>query len=108
MNFHIFVLVTSVIFYIILRMYKSRIETEVASPSKKSSNLMYILYIPVVMYLAKLMYGFTNTTTTEFPQFQFPTKAKTIGSNVSDKILSAPYPESSINVSTEYSGVWQK
>lgn len=87
-------------------MYKSQIETEISSQTKKS-NLIYILYIPVVMYLAKLIYGFTNTTT-EFPQFQFPSKAKTIGSSISDKILSAPYPESSINVSTEYSGGWQK
>lgn len=59
MNFHIFVLISSILFYLFLRSYKYNILTSKSSlkksknrrnRNKKSSNLIYALFLPIVLY----------------------------------------------------------
>ena len=88
MNYHYFVLITTIVFYIILRMYKHQIKTE-----SKNSNLVYVLFVPVILYLAQFMYDRNDFSTVVYNR---PIKADSI----TQSILTAPYPDSSIGVST--------
>lgn len=80
-NFHALVFISTIIVYIILRSYKK------AEPdSKKTSNLIYVLLVPIILYGGH--YYFTkqsnNIVIDEIPQ-----------NNISEDILTTPYPVSS-------------
>lgn len=102
MNFHLFVLLSTIAFYILLKLYKSSITTKNKNyphTPKKNSNLFYILFIPAILYLAKYMYWgdqFTQNsikqiTPTPFIKPELPQVQNNI---VSDKLLNSPYPAS--------------
>lgn len=115
MNFHIFVFFTTVVFYIVLRSYKSQItntstdafdlkkSARKQSPNKQTqSNLIYVLFIPAILYVVKFLYGCsTNVTLTQFNASN-ASNASTVsnGSVLSERLLTYPYPDSSVNVST--------
>lgn len=50
MDFHLFVFISTVIFYIILLMYRKSLNIPIKSKMKRSSNLIYVLLIPILMY----------------------------------------------------------
>lgn len=81
MNFHVFVFIATIVFYIIMKMYKKTIEKQ-TNKTKKSSNLMYILFVPFLLYLTHFM-------------FLTPHKDQLYHQkNYSDDLLTEPYPVS--------------
>lgn len=92
MNYHYFVLITTIIFYIILRMYKHQIKTE-----SKNSNLVYVLFVPVILYLAQFMYDRNDFSTVGA---NIINNQHIKADSITQSILTAPYPDSSIDVST--------
>ena len=95
MNFHIFVIITTIVFYIILRTYKYQIQTESEKYSKTNkSNLIYVLFIPGMLYLTKFIF---IDKSQEIIETNTVLKIKPEMSQISsDTLLSIPYPESSI------------
>ena len=56
MNFHIYVLIATIIFYVIFSFYKYQVQNE----SKKRSILIYVLLIPCLLYLTKFIFNIQN------------------------------------------------
>jgi len=95
-NYHIFVVITTIIVYIFLSSKKKE------SNDETSTNIMYLLYIPVILYGGYYIF------------YSNPTKPENLGSSVSsdvsvkeislapisqtyvpsDNLLSDPYPSS--------------
>ena len=109
MNFHIFVIIATIIFYIILRFYKSSVLYQ--RRTKQSSNFIYVLFLPAILYLANFMYKCTDAEVTEnIKQIASGNPGNPINhinpgnvgmtDIVSESLLSAPFPESSISVSS--------
>ena len=98
MNFHLFVLLSTIAFYILLKLYKSSLITKknknYPHTPKKNSNLFYILFIPAILYLTKYMYfPFTQNS---IEQIDTKNISQIQNNNViSDKLLNSPYPVSS-------------
>jgi hypothetical protein len=114
MNFHTFVLISTIVFYIILRMYKRNVnDTNTTNPTdikKRKSNLLYVLFLPVVMYFYHFMYGETNVIQhgqSGIANLQQPVLVKndSIFNSIksSEPLLTSPFPESSISISTSSS-----
>ncbi len=97
MNFHIFVLISTCVFYVILRFYKSEIALDNHQNTKRKtgkSNFIYVLFVPVMLYILNFMYKIKE-------------HASGTSQNLSDNILmtsdmseqpllSIPYPESTV------------
>lgn len=104
MNFHTFVLISTIIFYIVLRMYKRNVKEQ----NVGKSNLLYVLFLPFIMYLYHFMYG--NSSTNNESGLKIQDNANTLGVaqensifdsiKSSDPLLTSPFPESTINTST--------
>jgi uncharacterized membrane protein len=87
MNFHIFVAIITFVFYIFLRIYKSSVQNK---KNKTSSNLLYVLFLPVILYLTHFLFYNKNINIEE---------KVNVKSNISEDLLSIPYPESSFRSS---------
>ena len=89
MEFHIFVIITTIIFYFVLKLFKKSIINE-ENNTKKQSQFIYILFVPIIMYT----YKYLNESNKSY----IADNVKEIGQNVSSSsdLLSKPYPESSI------------
>jgi multisubunit Na+/H+ antiporter MnhB subunit len=87
-NFHAFVFIATIVFYIILRSYKKK-EPE----DKKTSNLIYVLLVPIILYTGNYFYQKNKQNT--LSQEQLPS----IEHSISDDLLTAPYPVSSDSLS---------
>ena len=94
MNFHIFVLISTCVFYVILRFYKSDIQNTKRKTVGGKSNFIYVLFVPVMLYILNFMYKIKE-------------HASGTSQNLSDNILmtsdmseqpllSIPYPESTV------------
>lgn len=121
MNFNIFVLIVTIIFYVIFRFYKYQVQNE---SNKKKSFLIYVLLIPGLLYLTKFMFNIQND---DVPFIQTDIKVggaieipiqnnvdglysvdHSVAHNVTgnsvdiefDPVLTIPYPESSIYLSS--------
>ena len=108
MNFHVFVLIVTIVFYIILRFYKHTVENERIN-GKPKSNFIYILFVPITLYITRFMYisssvenTNTNTNTIAGKIAGTIAGAGTIGGGgiTSESLLSMPFPESSISISS--------
>ncbi len=87
-NFHTFVLVTTLLYYIILRKMKKK-DTQIDT----KQYLFYVLYFPLTLYAC--YYFFSSTIPQNQPQtinIQLPQRLKSVAS--SDNLLSRPYPDS--------------
>ena len=85
-------MICTIAFYVIFRMYKSTVEENTRQNRQTSSNLIYLLVIPGILYLAKYMYidSKSKDTHISIPQF----KAKSVSSSSSsDSLLSKTYPD---------------
>ena len=92
-------------------MYKRNVKEQ----SVGKSNLLYVLFLPCIMYLYHFMYGNSTTTVSHVNNLQQITN--NVKSNVlqvkensifdsiksSEPLLTSPFPESSINISTSSS-----
>jgi heme/copper-type cytochrome/quinol oxidase subunit 2 len=90
MNFHIFVAIITCVFYVFLRIYKSNIQND--NKKKSKSNFLYILFIPIVLYITHFLYSKSNENTIN--QIEKPNSLE-----ISEDLLSIPYPESSFRSS---------
>jgi hypothetical protein len=121
MNFHIFVLIATIIFYVIFRFYKYQVQNE---SNKKKSFLIYVLLIPGLLYLTKFIFNIQNNNfssiekeyktisdikmsggTVEIPIQDNINSLYNKGSSIDvdiefDPVLTIPYPESSIYLSS--------
>lgn len=110
MNFHIFVLISTIIFYIIFRFYKYQVQNE---SNKKKSFLIYVLLIPCLLYLTKFMFNIQNNINSDkftdikirgMEQIPFQNNINSSVDKLSniefDPVLTIPYPESSIYLSS--------
>jgi hypothetical protein len=84
-NFHAFVFISTIVVYIVLRSYKKS-EPE----SKKTSNLIYVLLVPIILYGGH--YYYSNYYT---PKIQTNIETPSIKESVSEDLLTTPYPVSS-------------
>lgn len=97
MNFHIFVAIITCIFYIFLRIYKSEIISKnTDNKNKKSSNLLYVLFLPAILYLTNFMFYKQNNLIGEIKVVE---GGGMNNINISEDLLSIPYPESSFRSS---------
>jgi hypothetical protein len=92
-EYHIFVIVSTFIYFIILKNFKSDIESNIKKRhlksyyhKKKSSNLIYVLFLPALLYAGGyiLIYNYKNGITMK--------KGGDLTST--EGILTAPYPDS--------------
>ena len=88
MNFHIYVLITTVLYYIVLKMFKK----ESSNETKKTNYFIYILFVPILLYITRYIY-FLTSKDIETVQIKKPS---TISSSSSSSVLSEPYPASTI------------
>jgi hypothetical protein len=82
-NFHVYVIISTLCFIVLLRTYKSHIEKHKGT-KKKSSNFVFVLFIPIVLYTSFYFFS-TNTSGSVQPQLN------------STGTVTAPYP---LSVST--------
>lgn len=106
MNFHIFVLISTIIFYVVLRMYKRNVKEQ----NVGKSNLLYVLFLPFIMYLYHFMYRNSTTNNESGLNLQkIQNNVNTLENSIFDSIrsseplLTSPFPESTINTSTSSS-----
>ena len=105
MNFHIFVAIITFVFYVFLRIYKSSITLN--KKNKTSSNLLYVLFLPTVLYLTHLIFYSKDTSNMQInlPSNVGGTFLTNVrdgggkGAVISEDLLSIPYPESSFRSS---------
>lgn len=56
-NFHVFVLVSTLVYYILLRLYKRSVLLQLQKKdTQESSNLIYVLFVPVLLYLTRFIF----------------------------------------------------
>ncbi len=83
MNIHAFASIATVLFYILLKHFRqSTLESK--KKAKQGSNLIYVLFVPIVIYAGSYL-GIFYQNNNNLP-LQVPVK--------SDSILSASYPAS--------------
>jgi hypothetical protein len=83
MNHHIFIALATLIFYMILKQYNNNNNNKkrLNKRNVKTSNLIYVIFLPCTLYLFKYMYCnniLSNIKTAEH----------------TDSIMSKPYPDS--------------
>lgn len=100
MNFHIFVLVATISFYILLRIYRKSLPIQ-KTKSRKSS-LIYVLFVPAILYLYNFMYTSGNPQNINVIQQDTISDASKILSDSinisSEPLLTAPFPETSVSI----------
>ena len=93
MNFHIFVLISTCIFYVILRFYKSEIRSDRKKMEGKS-NFIYVLSIPVMLYILNFMYKVKEYSSG--PSQNLSDNMITTSDMSEQPLLTMPYPESTV------------
>jgi hypothetical protein len=86
MNFHIFVFISTIVFYIVMKMYKISIIKN-QKKKKNNSNLIYILFVPALLYLTHFIFLNPNNNINLL-------KTRSI----SDELLTEPYPASNNSI----------
>ena len=90
-----FVIISTIIFYIILRSYKTAEEPN----NKKSNKFMYLVLLPVILYTGEYFYSANKNVT---PNLNINIDdTHNIIQDMSEDLLSAPYPASTISSSIE-------
>lgn len=84
-NFHTLVFIFTLVVYIILRSYK-KLNTD----DSKSSNLIYVLLVPVILYSGNYYFNITKLNKKDTLR---------VSGSMSEDLLSIPYPVSSDSLS---------
>lgn len=90
-NFHIFVLVSTLVYYILLRLYKRSVLQQRKNGSE-TSNLIYVLFIPCLLYLTRFIFFKSQITNNYYGSIQGGS-----GATVVDRYIKTPYPESTVS-----------
>lgn len=94
MNFHIFVLISTCVFYVILRFYKSDIQNKKRETVGGKSNFIYVLFVPVMLYILNFMYKIKEYSSSASQNLSDDI---IMTSDMSEQsLLSIPYPESTV------------
>jgi hypothetical protein len=86
MNFHVFVFISTIVFYILMKMYKISIIKN-QKKKKNNSNLIYILFVPALLYLTHFIFLNPNNNINLLKTRSF-----------SDELLTEPYPASNNSI----------
>ncbi len=84
MNFNVFVFISTIVFYIVMKMYKTSIIKN-QKKKKNNSNLIYILFVPGLLYLTHFIFFNPNKILLKTRSF-------------SDELLTEPYPASNNSI----------
>ena len=87
MDFNIFVVISTVIFYVLLKIYKKCVLRQQKYP--KQSLFKFVLFVPIILYISKYMYNIkvTQGVVKEIVQ---PTEFS------KNSILSKSFPDSTV------------
>lgn len=104
MNFHITVIVCTVLFYIILKMYFNKNDTK--KDKRQGSRLIYVLIVPISMYLYQYISNKSSVYNNNIDNITDNLKSN-ISDNMkssthlkSESLLTSLFPESSVNISS--------
>lgn len=86
MNFHVFVFISTIVFYIVMKIYKASI-IKSQRKKKNNSNLIYILFVPALLYLTHFIFLNPNNNINLLKSRSF-----------SDDLLTEPYPASNNSI----------
>lgn len=86
MNFHVFVFISTIVFYIVMKIYKASI-IKSQRKKKNNSNLIYILFVPALLYLTHFIFLNPNNNINLLKSRSF-----------SDDLLTDPYPASNNSI----------
>lgn len=93
-NYHFVVLFATLVNWILYKMYGKSVEYKIKHPKEEpSSNFVYILYLPVLLYIIYFFFVNKNPSNIVVPNVTVQMPSAPI-KPVSD-ILSVPYPPSS-------------
>jgi hypothetical protein len=101
MNFHLFVFMATIIFYIIFKMHKTQVQN---NKSQNKSFLIYVLFIPALLYFTQYYIFKPMNVNTMNINTMNPNNMDINNTNGDinlenidfDSLLTSPYPESSI------------
>ena len=96
-NFHVFVVISTVAFYYLLRRYKQVIQKQTKYKTQKSRNFIYVLFVPVVLYLTYYLFGGSGSG----QELSVDKYSDSIAQDVqSVKLLTDVYPQSVSSVNS--------
>lgn len=78
---------STIVFYIVMKMYKESIIKSQRKKKKNNSNLIYILFIPALLYLTNFIFLNPNNNINLLKSKSF-----------SDDLLTEPYPVSNNSI----------
>ncbi len=84
-TFHIFTIVATILFWLLLKSYKSSIS---GNNGKSKSNFVYVLFVPIILYIMFFWihkpnyFNSTNIVSPPIPTIKEP------------ELLSSPFPDS--------------
>lgn len=87
MNFHVFVFISTIVFYIVMKMYKIALIKSQRKKKNNNSNLIYILFVPALLYLTHFIFLNPNNNINLLKSRSF-----------SDELLTEPYPVSNNSI----------
>jgi len=101
-NFHLFVIITTIVYYILLRKYKRSLRNR--TRGKRQSRLVYLIFLPIVLYITYYFFSSKNAKL-EYLESQNLTGGGGGGGfvesdNVSVSLMSSIYPTKSSHSSS--------
>lgn len=95
MDFHVFVLVSTIIYYILLRKYKQSTLTQ-RSANKSKSSLLYVLFVPLLLYSSRYFFpSLYSPNSAQIPIMGMGISPPSSPASEHTSIISSPYPLSS-------------
>jgi len=84
-NFHIFVLICTILFYFILYFFKKSTSDD---KKKSGSHLLYVLYVPFILYISNYLFSIEYIDSGDI--------SSTVSNNKTEitELLTSPYPVS--------------
>jgi hypothetical protein len=89
LNFHLFVVLSTLAFYILLKLFKGQIAQSNKTSKRKQSNLIYLTFVPILLYITQYLY------------FHKDVSLQTVDTDVTTS-LPVPYPENLSTVSSNF------
>ena len=81
-TFYVYIGICTFVFFILLRIYKQKVLRD-RKVKKGSSNLIFLLFVPVILYLTKYINIDINEKTIVIPEYIKPTTVSYTGSVIS-------------------------
>lgn len=101
-NFHVFVLASTLLYYILLRMYKKNVISQIKE-NGETSNLIYVLFVPVLLYTTRFLFLKSQIISNNYygGNSNVPNNyASNYSSPKVDRYLKTPYPDAHSTISS--------